>query len=237
MRFGDVRGVWVLLVLFAACERRAQRRAQHVPLDGVAATSLVPSPAAATPVSPSPAASTPVSPGASGSPPVAPGPATAPTVGDCPAGWWPLAAGQRWRWRIERHFVDATGVERHRTDTRVAEVHAPAAPTAARRFAITGWPAPWTDALTTDLLVEVDATTIRAIEAATPRPWLELARDAHPDTVDRQLTPGTRPAELVFTWRSMADNLTVRLACGVGPISLDYHHHGTREELHALRIP
>ena len=223
MRFGDVRGVWVLLVLSAACERRAQRRAQHVPLDGVAATAPLapPSPAASAPASPAPAAA---------------------TVGDGPAGWWPLTAGQRGRGRIERRFVDATGVERQRTDTRAAEVRAaevdaPAASTAARRFAITGWPAPWTDALTTDLLVEVDATTIRAIEAATPRRWLELARDAHPDTVDRQLTPGTRPAELVFTWRSMADNLTLRLACGVGPISLDYHHHGTREELHALRTP
>ena len=217
MRSGDVRGVWVLLVLLAACERRAQRRPEHVKLDADTVSAPLVAPAAVAAI-------------------------TSATVGDCPAGWWPLAAGQRWRWRIERRFVDATGVERQRTDTRAAEVRAaevdaPAASTAARRFAITGWPAPWTDALTTELLVEVDATTIRTIDADTPRPWLELARDARPDTVDRQLVPGARPPELVFTWRSMADNLTLRLACGVGPISLDYHHHGTREELHALRTP
>ena len=206
MRSGDVRCVWLLLALTAGCERRAAHRAPPTPETVAPPTGLT---AAA----------------------VVP----APQVG-CDPGWWPLAAGQRWRWRIERSWVDGdSGRVGQVTDGRDVEVRAEGS-----RFVVTGWPAPWTAALTAPIVVELDGSLVRTADVGdrTTRPWFELGREAHLAGVDRRVIDATadRPAELELVWRAMADDVSVRLRCGVGPVGFEYHHHGTLEELRATRI-
>lgn len=111
------------------------------------------------------------------------------------------------------------------------------------RYVIAGWPAPWTTAGTGAIEVAIDGATVRrgAVGGQPLARWFSLG--VGPDdggaVVDRQVRPaqGARPAELALVWPSLADDLTLRLACGVGPIELAYHHHGTVEELRAVRVP
>ncbi len=218
MRWGDVRCAWVLLVLVAACERRGPRR--DVPAR----------------------AGSPVAPTA--------GSVMAPLVraaaSGCDAGWWPLAAGQRWRWQLERTWAEiGTGAVRHTAAVRDVSVRDAGAHHGAHRYVMAGWPRPWTEALTAELAVEFDrdGLVVRsgAVDAATLAPWFTLADDPVDDGrtgVDREVRPaqGDRPAELELVWRTLADDLTLRLACGLGPVEFAYHHHGTVEELRALRL-
>lgn len=217
MRSGDVRWVWMLAVLAVACERRPSRRVDAPP------------PAVTPPAGLTPAASAPV--GA-----VVPG---------CDAGWWPLTAGQRWQWRIERRWADpGTGRARTVVAARDAEVAAVGGGRVAR-YRVTGWPAPWTEALTVTRVVERDGTQLRAADDGDDRArdralpiWFELGADRAVDGVERTVTAATagRPATIDLVWRTLADDLTLRLACGVGPVELGYHHHGTLEELTAVRV-
>lgn len=209
MRSGDVRCVWLLLALTAGCERRAEHRVAPTPGAVAPPTGLTP-------------------------PAVVP----APHLGQvgCDPGWWPLTAGQRWRWRIERTWVDGdSGRVGQVTDGRDVEVRADGA-----RFVVTGWPAPWTTALTAPIVVALEGTMVRSADVgdASTRPWFELGAGAQVDGVDRTVIAGAtdHPAELELVWRAMADDVTLRLRCGVGPVGFEYHHHGTLEELRATRV-
>lgn len=220
-----------MLAVAAACERRA-------------------TPASA-PVAASPGAPAPVS-----------TQAAAVTQGrelpGCAGRWWPLVDGAGWWWRLERAWVDGEGAPRWSTATRAAAVGAIApVRAAAARFVVDAWPTPWTDALVTPLTVEVAGTSVRTVTPTAPRPagdptgapapppaaapvepWLELGVDGPADGPERTVTAGApgRPATLAFTWRTLADDLTITLACDLGPVAVEYHHHGTREELRAVRL-
>ena len=149
-------------------------------------------------------------------------------VPGCAAGWWPLADGQRWRWSIERRWEDEDGAKRGAREV-VVEVRG-----GGGRFTLSAWPAPWSEAMARPMVIEVTGTRLDA----DGQRWLDLGRDARLEGVDRRVVAGdgARPAELELVWPSMADDVTVRLACGVGPVLFEYHHHGTLEELRAVRV-
>ncbi|HVV82922.1 MAG TPA: hypothetical protein VHE35_07565 [Kofleriaceae bacterium] len=169
----------------------------------------------------------------------------APELAGCDRGWWPIAAGQRYRWRVERTWYDGdTRTIRTVRADRESVVTATPGRGAAARYTITGWPEPWTDELAATTIVEVDGTHWSQGDPTDARlsPWFELGRDAPAQPgalLDREVTPAAagKPAVLSLVWPAMVDDLTLQLACGVGPVALDYHHHGTREDLHAVRLP
>lgn len=219
MRSGDVRRVCLLIAL-AACERRAPRTEPHGA--GSAAPPRVSVPAAAVTLGPE--------------------------LPGCEGRWWPLADGQRLRWRIARASVPGPGAD-DGAPRRVREVRDTIVRALGGGRYRLDWPAPWTDALVAPLTIAVDGTTIRDVtdladtdgDAGTRAPgaaWLELGAAASPGGPERTVTPAsaTRAAELTFTWRTLADDVTVRLACGTGPVAFAYHHHGTLEELTAVRV-
>lgn len=217
MRSGDVAWLWVLLALTAGCERRASRRVDDRP-------------------SPASGASAPAA-------PVAPD-----TLGrqlpGCATTWWPLEAGQRWSWNVERRWVAVSGELQTDRAVVTTEVHAAGARDGRRRLVLDPWPEPWTPALGAALTVEVDGHAVRQVLLDAPggervRPWIDLAaRTGNADDVERRVEPATAaaPATLELVWRSRPDLLTVRLACGVGPVLVEYVHHGTVEELRAVRV-
>ena len=176
-------------------------------------------------------------------------PAAAVTLGPelpgCAGRWWPLAAGQTWRWRIERTSVGDDGRTHGSAGIRDTVVRTTSAQRGLPRFVLDGWPAPWSDELAVPVTIEVDGPRLAVItegldhaDGETIEPWIDLGRAPPPGDPERDVTAGgrDRPATLVFTWRSMSDDLELTLACGVGPIGFEYHHHGTLEELHAVRL-
>jgi hypothetical protein len=166
--------------------------------------------------------------------------ASAPTVDDagCAAGWWPLAHGDRWRWRLTRRWTDERGAAREQVVDR--EVRVRRVSSQSPRFVIEGWPRPWNDEPTEAITIERagHALVRGAVTDVALAPWFELTGTAK-DGPLRTVTAGdaAHPAVLELVWPSMADDLTLRLACGQGPISLAYHHHGTLESLTAIRQP
>lgn len=151
-------------------------------------------------------------------------------VPGCQAGWWPLVDGERWQWSIERRWTDPGTGDEWREARRVeASVRLERG-----RATITGWPAPWTAELARPIAIAVVGTRIDLDGS----PWIDLGRDARTAGVERRVieATATEPAALELVWPAMADDLTVRLACGVGPVLVEYHHHGTIEDLRAVRV-
>ncbi len=207
MRYGDMRCAWIAIALAAGCER-----------------------------APSPPAR--VTQGSHAAEPA--GTVAAAREPRCAEGFWPLVDGDRWRWALTRTWIDERGAVREQAYDRVARVRAVADGPAAGRFVVEGWPRPWRDEPTETIAVARRGEVMLRGEVTDAQlaPWFALTGEVTDAPAIRTVTAGegVQPVVLELRWPSMADDLTLRLACGQGPVAFEYHHHGTREELTAIRV-
>jgi hypothetical protein len=167
--------------------------------------------------------------------PVSPPIPTEPAVA-CTAGWWPISPTAAWRFRIERTDMDpASGQSRRQIVEHTAQVTAVSYTAGATRIEIAGWPTPWRQPAFADLTVLVTGSRYAIVDGdSAPTPWFDLATFSSASNKFAITADGP-----VFTVvaNSHPDDATLQLGCGRGPLRIEYHHHGSVQDLIATRIP